>query len=270
MEFTRFLLETYMETAEGKNTFNFFINLPQLLSSQEKRNEVINFINKRLIIPIAEDSFNFDYNIIPVTYRNFNEFENDVKLIIYKEYIQNNDSYRECLEDIPYISLLLYTESQQYAFPYLYPFHFHKLQDICNILGIVLPNLPGKKDYKGKFLYYIELCQIFHDFRIQYELSTAEFCVLIYGFMEHFINKEISQDLPAPLKSYIVGANSGIDHKFLQTISSSSIRNWQGNIDTQIGDIILMYELAPQSYISSIYGVQSLRVMTIHSDSILE
>lgn len=44
-----------------------------------------------------------------------------------------------------------------------------------------------------------------------------------------------------------------MDHEYLQTISPTSVRYWQGNTETQTGDIILMYELAPYSHISSIW-----------------
>ncbi|MDE7241397.1 hypothetical protein, partial [Desulfovibrio sp.] len=48
-----------------------------------------------------------------------------------------------------------------------------------------------------------------------------------------------------------------VDHEYMQTISSSSIHYWQGNTETKPGDIVLMYELAPYSHISSIWRAVS-------------
>lgn len=55
------------------------------------------------------------------------------------------------------------------------------------------------------------------------------------------------------MKSWLVGANARRDQAWLQTIAQNSVNYWQGNVDTKAGDIVLMYELAPYSHVSSIW-----------------
>lgn len=157
------------------------------------------------------------------------------------------------MEEIPHFSLYLYATSKEYAFPYLYPTHFFRIIETCNIFDIVLPPQPRKNNYKEKCLYYVKLCKTFYEFRQSNALSPEEFCVLFYSFASHFLSNPIQDTLPKPLKVYISGAHPQGDHDYLQNISEKSLRYWQGNPETQAGDIILLYERAPYSHISSVW-----------------
>ena len=166
-------------------------------------------------------------------------------------------TYRKLLQSIPNFSVTLFAESQQFAFPYLYPVHFFRVQEICETFGIMLPSLPQKTKYEDKCLYYLKLCKVFHEFRLQHGLSPQEFCVFFYSFAQHFISKPLTDEVPRPLKSSLVGGNAQEDHQYLQTLTPSSLHYWQGNTETKPDDIVLMYELAPYSHISSIWRAVS-------------
>ena len=253
MQFTRFLLDNYLKTAEGSRILKFFQNLPKYIADGDKDNKVQNFIDKLLIAPLPDKWFVFDYEINKRNFINFEDFfqyvENKLPLLL-EEF---NWHYRDLIQEIPNLSLALFAESPQFAFPCLYPTHFFRIQELCDIFEIILPPLPKKADYKAKCLYYLKLCEAFYEYRLHHGLTPEEFCSLMYGFGQHFLSNPLANDTPGPLKSWLVGANPCQDHDYLQNLSSDSVRYWQGNPDTQPGDIILMYELAPYSSIRSIW-----------------
>ena len=257
MQFARFLLDNYLATEEGAQVLSFFQNLPKYVAAGDPDDRIKRFIDSLLLSPLAHEWYEFDYEINECAYKDFNDFSMDVSSIIHREVTEYGSTFRKIVQDMPHFSVRLYAESQQFAFPYLYPVHFFRVQEICDTFGIMLPPLPQKTKYEDKCLYYIKLCRVFYEFRCQHGLSPQEFCVFFYGFAQHFISKPLTDEIPRPLKSYLVGANPKEDHAYLQTIASSSIHYWQGNSETRVGDILLMYELAPYSHISSIWKALS-------------
>lgn len=259
MQFNRFLLDNYLATDDGKEALSFFQNLPKYVATGDPDNKIVKFIDELLLVPQAEMFFDIARNVSEensfetIAYSNFKEFDEDIANTFDDLITPDNPTYRDIVSFIPNISIYLYAESQQFAFPYLYPVHFFRIQEICETFGIILPPLPQKTKYKEKCKYYLELCKVFYEFRLQHQLTPQEFCVFFYCFSQHFISSPLTDDLPLPLKSYIVGAEPANDHEYLETISSKSITFWQGNTDTKIGDIIFMYERSPFSHISSIW-----------------
>lgn len=64
----------------------------------------------------------------------------------------------------------------------------------------------------------------------------------------------LDQRLPQPTQVWWIGGNKvGGDFKFVDQLSQDVIGFWQGNLDTKRGDILVMYCLAPRSYIHSIW-----------------
>lgn len=257
MQFTKFLLDNYLATEEGARALSFFQNLPKYAAAGDPEGRIRKFIDSLLLSPLADEWYEFGEEVSEYIYKDFEEFSENVSGIIHREVTEYGSTYRKLAESIPNFSVTLYAESQQFAFPYLYPVHFFRVQEICEVFGILLPPLPHKTKYEDKCLYYLKLCKVFHEFRLQHGLSPQEFCVLFYSFARHFISNPLRDELPRPLKSYLVGGNAKRDHAYLQTISSSSLQYWQGNTETKPGDIVLMYELAPYSHISSIWRAVS-------------
>ena len=71
MQFTRFLLDNYLKTAEGSRILKFFQNLPKYIADGDKDNKVQNFIDKLLIAPLPDKWFVFDYEINKRNFINF-------------------------------------------------------------------------------------------------------------------------------------------------------------------------------------------------------
>jgi len=130
------------------------------------------------------------------------------------------------------------------------------LENIFNEFGLFLPKIPSKNDHESRFFYYIELCKSIYDFKQKNNFTSIEVVAFIYGFAINVIPKyEITDSLPEPQKAYFVGGgiNNNGDFYYLDNSDDKTIYNWQGNPDTQPGDIIVMYCLSPRSYIHSIW-----------------
>lgn len=89
-------------------------------------------------------------------------------------------------------------------------------------------------------------------------MDCREFPAFLYGFAVEVVKKyEISDKLPEPKRAYFIGGgkNHGEfgDFSYLDKADNSSIARWQGNPETQPGDILVMYCLQPRSYIHSIW-----------------
>lgn len=189
MQFTRFLLDNYLATEEGAQALQFFQNLPKYAAAGDPDGRIKKFIDSLLLSSLADEWYEFGDEVSEYHYTDFEEFSSAVTDSFHNIVRDEGCTYRELVEEIPHISMRLFAESQQFAFPYLYPVHFFRVQEICETFGIMLPPLPQKTKYEDKCLYYLKLCKTFHEFQLQHGLSPQEFCVFFYSFAPHFISK---------------------------------------------------------------------------------
>ncbi len=87
-------------------------------------------------------------------------------------------------------------------------------------------------------------------------MTDFEFCAFLYDFAPKFIKEtDEEKELPEPSQVWWIGGDKyGEDFEFLDTNLNSDISSfWQGNIDTKRGDILVVYCLAPRSYIHSVW-----------------
>jgi hypothetical protein len=169
----------------------------------------------------------------------------------------------ELLGLIPIISLWLYLKYPQFFKPYFFTNNkFSLLTQITDAFEIELPEVPLKRYKEDRFRYYWKLCTVFSKFQEENQLSNAEFCAFLYDFAPNYLeqNKYIEKELPQPTQVWLCGGDKGNngDFNFLDNNSLvSQEHRWQGNVDTKKGDIIIMYCLAPRSYIHSIWRATS-------------
>ena len=64
MQFTKFLLDNYLQTDGGKNALNFFKNLPGYVRAGDPDKIVEKFINNLLITPLANEFYEFNQEIL--------------------------------------------------------------------------------------------------------------------------------------------------------------------------------------------------------------
>jgi hypothetical protein len=159
--------------------------------------------------------------------------------------------------DIPALSIALYCLHPRFFFPYYFYPRFYALKQIFEEFGIFLPPVPSRKDEDCRFYYYFELCRSVHHFAAEHGVPGELIPVFLYGFAPQALQFDdaIPTELPSPRRAWFVGggANQNGDFEYLDEVASSSQTIWQGNPDTQPGDIVVMYCLAPRSYVHSVW-----------------
>ena len=282
MKFSQFLWSNFLETERGKTLVDFFSNYNANIKNQmgldtfrgilqsigfeismfddqiiKERFERILFNSELLQKSIIEEpGFSMDI-------RDFDSFEK-----LYKELlswtIEGDDKNLMPLfdiDDIQDLSEELYFLFPEYCFPYYYTFLYFMLKAIIEEFGVFPPAVPKKADNEERMLHYLELCRSLYDFRVRFGMTEHELPAFLYGFaVEVACKHELSDELPAPRKAYFVGGgknaegiDASVDYSFLDTAVSTTITRWQGNVNTQPGDIIVMYCLSPRSCIHSIW-----------------
>lgn len=148
-----------------------------------------------------------------------------------------------------YISGISYAASKfspDYFYPYLFSFRFPDFIRALTLLKLSLPTLPNRKDWKGRYLYYWEICNMFCKVRERFHLSHAETCAFIYDFIPSILN-DTETDLPNPTQCWFIGGPISDKDK------DSDYTSWQTNKDTKIGDILVHYETSPVSAVTTIW-----------------
>jgi hypothetical protein len=158
--------------------------------------------------------------------------------------------------DIQRLSVALYCLHPHFFFPYYFYPQFYMLRQIFDEFGIFMPPVPPKYDHEARFCYYLELCHSLYDFRQQYGFSGELLSAFLYGFAPEVLkpgNPTIA-DLPKPERAWFVGVgvNNNGDFAYLDRVTEASQTIWQGNPQTQPGDIVMMYYLSPRSYVHSL------------------
>jgi hypothetical protein len=166
------------------------------------------------------------------------------------------------VDDIPKISIALYWYKPDYFFPYYFYRRTQMLKKIFDTLGIYFPPIPSKRDMKGRFLYYADLCKSVYEFRMTHGLTPSEFCSLLYFFAPNLLPEE-EENRNKPKMAYFVGGgrktsehDASGDFDFLDEAGDDAVENWQGNAFASPGDIVVMYCLTPRSCIHSIWRVK--------------
>lgn len=154
---------------------------------------------------------------------------------------------------IAYFSTQLSIELSGVFMPYYFKCNFNIFERIAQEFDIPLPEMPSKKDYKGRFFYYGEICAALYEFREKHNMSPYELCAFLYDFAPKYVggvDSYIIQEIPEPKSAYFVGGSK--DDCFL-TDNPEEIACWQCNPDTMAGDMIVMYLRSPVSAIDSIW-----------------
>ena len=159
--------------------------------------------------------------------------------------------------DIPRLSVALYCLHPQFFFPYYFYPQFYMLQQIFAEFGIFMPPVPPKYDHEARFCYYLELCHSLYDFGQQHGFSGELLSAFLYGFAPEVLQPghPTITDLPKPERAWFVGGgvNNNGDFAYLDRVTEASQTIWQGNPQTQPGDIVVMYCLSPRSYVHSLW-----------------
>jgi hypothetical protein len=161
----------------------------------------------------------------------------------------------EIFSNIQVFSLGLYGRFPEYFVPFLFRTRFDQFSTICRSFNIPIPPPPGKTQRRDRAFYYLALNEALQGFRRRHQLTPPELIAFLYDFAPRVLAAEQDAELPPPSRVWFTmgGINDNGDFEFLDQADSNTTARWQGNVETRRGDVILMWCVAPRSYLHSIW-----------------
>ena len=267
MRFNKYIWDLYKESTEGKKNIKKWDSLSDVFSEKYSKEcdlseiELLqkNKLDKYIIDAkvnwncLLRDSFLKSGITVDSAYNCYEKWIHDGIFLDNFE-ILNKDNYQIWTTEINTFSQILYSVFPDYFFPYMLDCEFLKFQKICNEFDIPIPEVPKKKDWEQRATYYIDLCEALLEFRKQFSFNPAELCAFLYDFAPQVLLELEDNELPNPSKVWFVGGNKD-NFEFLDNAKPDDRDYWQGNLDAQRGNIVVMYCLTPRSYIHSIWRI---------------
>ncbi|MBZ5624664.1 MAG: hypothetical protein LAQ69_39075 [Acidobacteriia bacterium] len=157
--------------------------------------------------------------------------------------------------NIEAFSVGLYGMFPEYFVPFLFRTKFDQFSAICRTFNIPISRPPGKTQGRDRALYYLALNEALQEFRRVHQLTPPELIAFLYDFAPRVLAAEQDSELPPPSRVWFTmgGVNNNGDFEFLDEADESSTARWQGNVETRRGDVVLMWCVAPRSYLHSIW-----------------
>ena len=144
--------------------------------------------------------------------------------------------------------------------PYYFLCTYNVLEKVSDTFDLNLPDIPLKKDYKGRYYHYGNICKALVKYRLEQGWTPYELCAFLYDFAPIYIggvDSYIVKDLPEPRSAFFIGGGGDNEDAVAEDDKNGIIR-WQCNPDTRAGDMIVMYLRSPISAISSVWRACSL------------
>lgn len=272
MKLNRFLWNNFLESNNGRDWLDFF---NQLRLRYEKNDEKLaSFIEEWLshgtldqvdvkisiegvLDALRELEGAMNDGLIPSIVSSFEDaakFYEEIGDLVEDD---DEDDHLFYADDIPGLSVALHMLFPKFFFPYYFYPNFFELKKICDEFGIFLPPVPAKSGHYTRFFYYLEVCESMYEFWIGLGLDPIQIPVFLYGFCPQVVDfrHPAISELPKPHRAWFIGGgiNNNGDNDYLDGLNDNSETFWQGNKETEVGDIVVMYCLAPRCYIHSIW-----------------
>ena len=263
MYFNRYVFDCYLQTDSARETKNFFENL-SVWVKEEKWKEIYSYLFKQGYTQEIEGDWIETIQNLLEKFSDWERAENIEQAIekfegFVDSFLAESDK-KECRNKLAWldrISLFLYLKDPEHYIPYFFTNRFFLLERVFQSFDIPLPILPSKQKYRDRFLYYGNLCRDIYEFRKKYSLDYIELNCFLYDFslktLPDFINAD---ELPDAINIYISGGTKE-DTDLLTKNGEKYQTFWQGNPQTKIGDIILLYSLSPYSGLTAIFRAVS-------------
>lgn len=250
MKFNQYTWELYKTSQKGKEMIDFFANADgYTLFSKFLPSSF--FIPKDLYEDWLENLYCYsvsEYNVPASLSEAKDTFCSIITLgvtIEGEEWLPRND-FKKSLDYIQPLSYILSRFAPEYFFPYLFLCRIFELNKIADTFYIDLPTTPHRSDYKGRCMYYWDLCEIMYNFRIEHDLSYSELWAFLYDYAVHFVSDDSVSVLPKPSQAWFIGGKIYPEDRKLGK------KFWQSNPETKKGDILVHYETNPISAITCI------------------
>lgn len=156
-----------------------------------------------------------------------------------------------------YFTTYLFMTAPDIFIPYYFKYNFNIFEKILQTFGIIIPEMPLKRHYRKRFLYYGEICRALRNFRKQHNLSPYELCAFLYDFAPKYlggVKSYLIEKLPEPRGIFCIG---GSEDDFFLKNQKSSVICWQCAPEALAGDLAIMYLRSPVSAFDSIWKVVS-------------
>lgn len=268
MKVNSFLWNNYLNTS-GKKTVKLFENLLDIDILVENYSSIKKDLNNLYhVYDKSNNNINECFETLDEYAETFFilEFNKEYSITSALEDLHNNlenfdintdyDKFSEFESFIECYSLALSIDLSELFVPWFFKYSFNIFQDICDYfeIGLDFSKIPAKSDYRGRFMYYGDLCEALYDFRIENNFSSAELCAFLYDYAPKVVISEKTSVMKIalePRNAYFIGSPN--DEDFFDSINSDSISFWQANPDTQAGDALVMYVRSPISQIKYIW-----------------
>ena len=264
----------YIESPKGKETVSTFDKLTNSETSLEELFELIQLFDSAYCKNTSPKEkqqcieclgyYNEEINSI---ISEIDELKNEGTYLDYKALscILLADSEEQEIDDIPqsrfkailsdsvFLSIILSRYFPEYYIPNLFVMQFYYLRKIAEKYEIELPSIPCRSDYRSRWLYYTEMCQVLNEFAIENEIrSLSELCAFLYGYEISKIKEEMDAEHQIPFPSIpeharILVGNYGEAEKTMKE------GVWQSSQLTCKGDILLFYEKSPVKKMNSVW-----------------
>ena len=111
-------------------------------------------------------------------------------------------AFKSVLGTNVFLSMILSRYFPGYYIPNFFPMQFIYIKKIAEKYDIELPRVPNRSDYKGRWLYYDEICKALNEFAIENEIqSLSELCAFLYGYEVSVIKEEMEDEHNKPIQT---------------------------------------------------------------------
>ena len=151
------------------------------------------------------------------------------------------------------LSIALYANDPFDYFPNLFCMQFAYFTKFAEKYELEFPDIPNRSDYRMRWCYYLEMCNIIHQFADENDIQDpGELCAFLFDYELTNIKEEMEEEHNNPMPSvpeqaWILVGNYSEGEKAMKE------GFWQSNQFTKKGDIMLFYEKSPVKKLNSIW-----------------
>ncbi len=162
-------------------------------------------------------------------------------------------NFKRMLSDNMLLSFALYKYMPNYFIPNLFVMQFPYFQSFANKYELEMSEMPHRSDYRGRWLYYLAMCDSFDEFAYINDIqNSGELCAFLFDYELTNIKEEMAAEYAKPMpvvpeQAWILVGNYGEGEKNME------YGFWQSNQLTGKGDIMLFYEKSPVKKLNAVW-----------------
>lgn len=162
--------------------------------------------------------------------------------------------FKKILSNNIFLSTVLSSYMPEYFIPNLFVMQFIYFKKMAEKYEFNLPEkTPLRSDYRGRWLYYIDVCNAIATFSVDNDLQDfGELCAFLFDYELTNIKEEMEAEHNKPMpfvpeQAWILVGNYGEGERTMKD------GVWQSNQLTSKGDIMLFYEKSPVKKLNAVW-----------------